>query len=124
LYARSGRAIRVQGDHDASALASPGTIGQVIDVLLDNALRHGAGRVLVRVAERDGRPTITVTDQGPGVASEQRALIFQRGHSGRDGSGLGLHLARSLVDSAGGKLELRELRPPEFEIRLQAAPTP
>jgi signal transduction histidine kinase len=121
LYARSGRAIRVRGDHDASALASPGTIGQVIDVLLDNSLRHGAGTSTIATTH-DGRfATISVEDEGPGVDPAAADAIFDRGTTNGTGTGtgIGLHLARTLARADGGSLRLASGRPTRFELRLR-----
>jgi|tagenome__1003787_1003787.scaffolds.fasta_scaffold20974772_2 signal transduction histidine kinase len=119
LYARSGRAIRVRGDHDASALASPGTIGQVIDVLLDNSLRHGAGTSTIATTH-DGRfATISVEDEGPGVDPAAADAIFERGTTNGSGTGIGLHLARTLARADGGSLRLASGRPTRFELRLR-----
>lgn len=102
--------------------ASAGAVGQALDVLLDNALRHGKGRVMLGVRTGRGGPAITVADEGDGIPKGQEAAIFRRGYPGRGGSGVGLQLARSLINSAGGQLDLRRARPPEFEIRLRSAP--
>jgi signal transduction histidine kinase len=119
LYARSGRTIRVRGDHHASALASPGTIGQVIDVLLDNALRHGAGTSTIATTH-DGRfATISVEDEGPGVDPAAADTIFERGATNGTSTGIGLHLARTLARGDGGSLRLAPGTLTRFELRLR-----
>ena len=123
LFARSGRRLTVRGDDHVRAMASRGTIGQVLDVLLDNALRHGAGSVMVTVA-RDGRfALLTVEDQGPGIAGDGAGAdrIFDRGASRGGGTGIGLHLARTLARADRGSLRLTRAAPPCFELRLRAA---
>lgn len=83
--------------------AAPGQLQQVIENLLDNALRHAAGaacpQVMVRArhsASRD-RPLIEVEDRGPGVAPGERERLFEPFHTSRaDGTGLGLFTAREL----------------------------
>lgn len=121
LYARSGRTIRVQGDPDASALASPGTIGQVIDVLLDNALRHGAGTSTIATTHTARFATISVEDEGPGVDPAGADTIFDRGATNGAGTGIGLHLARTLARGDGGSLRLVTGAPARFELRLRRA---
>lgn len=83
--------------------------------VVDNAIRYSppSGEIEIRVARHDGEPHIDVVDTGPGIAPEQRALIFERFHrvdtarSRRDGgSGLGLAIARWAIASCGGRLEL------------------
>ena len=44
--------------------------------------------------------------RGDGVAAEHRELIFQRGHSGGESSGVGLHISKKLVESQGGELHV------------------
>jgi nitrogen-specific signal transduction histidine kinase len=59
-----------------------------------------------------------VADAGAGVPDELAAHIFERGVSGSGSTGLGLALARALVDSDGGRLELSTARPPTFTMFL------
>ena len=90
--------------------------------LLDNALRHGAGAAqppqLQITAAADGGVTITVRDQGPGVADDQLAQLaeaFYRPDSARTraagGVGLGLYLCRLVAEAHGGTLQLHNARP-------------
>ncbi|HEY6761448.1 MAG TPA: ATP-binding protein [Baekduia sp.] len=126
LFARAGRRVRVAGvDGGAGAaeplaLASRGTVGQVLDVLLDNALRHGAGDVTVTAAA-DRFATLSVADEGAGIAPAAAERIFDRGATTGDGAGtgIGLHLARTLARADGGSLRLAQAAPPRFELRLR-----
>ena len=97
---------------------SPGAIGQVLDVLLDNALRHGAGNTSVSVTDDGRRATVAVEDEGPGVAADVRDAIFDRGASETGGTGIGLHLAKVLTVAEGGGLRLARPVPPRFELVL------
>jgi signal transduction histidine kinase len=121
LYARAGRRIVLRDVHDVEALAAPGTIGQILDVLLDNALRHGAGTVTVTVADDARRATIAVQDEGAGVPADAVERVFDRGASRSDSTGIGLHLARTLARADGGSLRLTSASPPRFELRLRRA---
>ncbi|MBK9181196.1 MAG: HAMP domain-containing histidine kinase [Acidimicrobiales bacterium] len=97
---------------DAIVLADKRRLVRVLANLLDNARMHGAGveRVSVRVVE--DRVQIAVDDAGPGVAIDERQLIFERfargGGAGRRGSGegvgLGLALVREHVRLLGGQV--------------------
>jgi signal transduction histidine kinase len=118
---RAGREVVLETNGVAARVgASRGTVGQVLDILLDNALRHGDGTVRVAVTTEPGWSAVVVEDQGPGVAHEDRARIFQRGESTADGTGIGLHLARALAVADGGTLALTREAPPRFELRLRA----
>jgi len=78
-----------------------------------NALRHTDGPVEVVGARSEGRVTIRVVDHGPGVpAARQHQMFepFQRlgDRPGKDGVGLGLAVARGLVEAQGGRLSVED----------------
>lgn len=88
-------------------------LSQVLDNLLDNALRHTAsgGRVEIHCHAKGGRVTITVADNGEGIATEHLSSVFDRFYrvdDARDrehgGAGLGLAIAKALVDAHGGSI--------------------
>lgn len=79
--------------------------------MIDNAVRYtpGAGHVVVSVSQRKGQTTLTVMDNGPGIAADMRAAALQRFHRLGDsgaGSGLGLSIAARIAGRHGGRLEL------------------
>jgi signal transduction histidine kinase len=81
--------------------------GRALLSLLDNARVHAPGSpVEVRAAVAAGDVALRVADRGPGVRAGAREAVFERGV--RDGpgagSGLGLHVARRLVEASGGSL--------------------
>ena len=121
VFREAGRPLRVEldlgGRHVRSSAAAT---GQVLDVLLENALRHGGGAVHVTTSAENGRACLAVTDEGPGIAPSG-IDIFERGTSRRDGSGIGLHLARTLARAYAGQLVLAQPSPPRFELRLRMA---
>jgi len=89
--------------------ADPVRIGEVLGNLLANALRHtpAGGSILVRVESSDaGGVAFTVHDSGPGIAPEVLPHMFDRFVKGSDsaGAGLGLAIARSLVEAHGGSI--------------------
>ena len=118
LFRRAGRALEVHSSKPAVVHASQGALGQVLDVLLDNALRHGAGRTRVYVADSGRRVTLGVEDEGSGIAPDAESTIFERGASSAGGSGIGLHLARVLAVAEGGQLRLARRAPPRFELTI------
>jgi len=64
---------------------------------------------------------VEVGDAGSGVPEELVAHVFDRGVSVGSSTGLGLALARALVEADGGRLELSRARPPVFTIFLPVA---
>lgn len=121
LLRAEGRALRVRVPEGLMARATPGRLREAIGVLLDNALRHGAGTVLLSARRGEWTAVIEVSDTGQGVPDELAAHVFERGVSGGGSTGLGLALARALVDADGGRLELSVRRPPTFAIFLPVA---
>jgi signal transduction histidine kinase len=130
VFARAGRALELHGDSPLPARVSPGGVAQALDVLLENALEHGAGTTRLEAAEQAGRYRIAVTDAGAGVPPAVEARIFERDVSTAGSTGIGLSLARALVEADGGRLVLARPRPARFEIlipqprRAPAAPVP
>lgn len=95
------------------AIADPGAVAQVLRVLIENALTHGASAESVEVVSETagGRAVISVTDQGPGVASADARRIFERFSRGESaqpthGVGLGLAIASELATQMNGELLL------------------
>jgi len=89
--------------------------------LIDNALSHGAGPVVLRTRHFGAHVVVEVGDQGRGVPDVVVPHIFERSFSGSSSTGLGLSLARDLIESDGGRLELTQPRPPVFAIFLTPA---
>ena len=93
-------------------LGDPVRLRQVLVNLISNAIKHApkGTEVAVRAEDRDGRVRIRVTDQGPGIASEDRERIFQRfvqtGSASQQhaSTGLGLTIAREIVQRHNGQI--------------------
>jgi signal transduction histidine kinase len=88
-------------------------VHQVLFNLLDNAVRFtpSGGRVTVRASRRNGSVDVTVADTGPGIAAEHLSRVFERfyridpGRSRNEGgTGIGLAIARSVVEAHGGRI--------------------
>jgi two-component system phosphate regulon sensor histidine kinase PhoR len=113
------RRARVEVDVDERTIARGDPVGveQVIENLVDNAIKYGrddAGTVRV-VGRREGdHATLEIVDDGPGVAAEHLPRLFERfyrvdaGRSReRGGTGLGLAIVKHLVESMGGSIDVR-----------------
>jgi signal transduction histidine kinase len=116
VFARAGRTLRVSVDAPLPARVSPGGVAQALDVLLENALHHGAGSTRLHAAVANGRSVLAVEDDGAGVPGAVEHAIFDRDFSTAGSTGLGLSLARALVEADGGRLILARPRPARFEI--------
>ena len=114
----AGRSLRVRVPDGLLARATPARLREAIGVLLDNALRHGEGSVVLTARSEEGTVVVEVSDGGAGVPEELAAHIFERGVSGGGSTGVGLALARALVDADGGRLELSTARPATFAVFL------
>jgi len=125
LLRARGRTLRVRVPSGLLVRATPARLREAIGVLLDNALQHGDGTVTVtaRRGERAGGGTavVEVSDHGRGIPDELVPHIFDRGVSGSGSTGVGLALARALVEADGGRLELSTARPATFTVFLRLA---
>ncbi|CAO4134213.1 sensor histidine kinase [Methylorubrum extorquens] len=103
------------GDHDIEIAADPEWLRQVVESLIDNALRHATGltRITVSLSEHDTpqgrRARVTIDDDGPGFPVGGDGLFerFRReARSGEAGFGIGLALARWVVERHDGAISL------------------
>ncbi|MEU6131710.1 ATP-binding protein [Saccharopolyspora sp. NPDC047091] len=116
-----GRTLRQRVPDGLLARATPGRLREAIGVLLDNAVRHGKGTVTLTARNGGGTVVVEVGDAGPGVPDQLVPYVFERGFSAGGSTGVGLALARALVEADGGRLELSKARPALFEIFLPVA---
>jgi signal transduction histidine kinase len=105
---------------DLAADGDPERIHQVVANLLENAVRHSPAGAAVRVHARrtDGGVVIEVVDEGPGIAADDVARVFERFYradsaraSSDGGAGLGLAIARWIVDLHGGEIHPEPCEP-------------
>ncbi|HVO18524.1 MAG TPA: PAS domain-containing sensor histidine kinase [Anaeromyxobacter sp.] len=105
-------------------------VEQVVANLLANAAKFGRGRpVTLRVRPEGESAVVVVADQGIGIAPEHQERVFerfQRAVSGQNfgGLGLGLYVARQIVEAHGGSIELRSVEGEgsTFTVRLPCHP--
>jgi len=95
-------ALNILGDRDA--------LKQVALILLDNALKHATGNINVTAKPNGKRVEIRVQDFGVGIQPEKLDHVFDRFYRGDDatipGFGLGLPIAKTLVEAQGGQITL------------------
>jgi signal transduction histidine kinase len=87
--------------------ADPDKLAQVVGNLIENALRHGGGTVTITVGIDGDDATVEVTDEGDGIKREAMPRIFTKfwHDAKRGGTGLGLFIAKGIVDAHGGAIE-------------------
>jgi signal transduction histidine kinase len=132
-YAAFGEEARRRGiDYEKRFEASPTIVSdgdrvlQIISNLLSNAFRWtpDGGKVELELASSNGRVSVAVDDNGPGVPLQERERIFRPFWSRDDsGTGLGLAIAHELAAALGGRIELESEtgKGSRFELVLPAA---
>jgi signal transduction histidine kinase len=94
----------------ATVQADTERVQLVFTNLIENAIRHSrsGGKVLLRALRADGFVRFEVRDEGPGIASEHQARIFEKfvrlPGAAAGGAGIGLSIARDIVQAHGGKI--------------------
>jgi signal transduction histidine kinase len=114
--ARADRGVRMRDDVPDDlppVVVDPERVHQVLFNLLDNAVRYtpAGGEVTVSAHAADGSCEIAVADTGPGIAPEHLPRLFERFYRadaarsrGDGGTGIGLAIARSVVEAHGGRI--------------------
>ena len=122
-----GRGVECRAAPGLTAAANEDALKQIILVLLDNAVKHTAGRspITVTCARQAGEVVIRVADDGPGIAPEHLPHLFDRFYRGDaarsgPGAGLGLAIAKELAELQQGALAVESQvgRGTVFTLRL------
>ena len=103
-----------------------GGVERIVGNLIENAIRHAASRVIVRIELEAAQVVLSCEDDGPGIPPDELAHLFEpfwQGVAGPGGSGLGLAIARELVAACGGSIEAENLalRGASLIVRLPRA---
>ena len=93
--------------------ADPSQIRLISETLTDNAIRYikGRGEIKIKIAEKEGRLSFTIADNGVGIPAKDQKHIFQKFFRSAnilkhqtEGSGLGLYIAKSIIEKLNGKM--------------------
>jgi signal transduction histidine kinase len=103
-----GRTLLASAPHGLTAHADPLRVEQALSNLVENALRHGAGTVVLSAERHNATVELHVADRGPGFPEAFLAVAFERfsrPDPGRtvEGTGLGLSIVRSISRAHGGE---------------------
>lgn len=132
LARRRGVTIVVSAPHGIPVDGDARELGRVLRNLLDNAVRHTPDDSTVRVVlddvSRAGNVTVTVLDEGPGFPADRLEVLFSsfvRGTQARardgGGAGLGLAIARGLVEAHGGRISAAPGPGGRIDVQLPVA---
>lgn len=109
--------------------SDPIAVDRILANLVHNALKFTPpeGKVTVSSALQEGEVVVTVADTGPGMASEEIPLLFEKyqraaGARRKDGMGLGLFIVKTLIERHGGRIEVDSVvgRGTQFHVILPA----
>jgi signal transduction histidine kinase len=103
LLAAQGRPLRLRTNEPPLARASEAAVRQIVDVLIDNAYRHGRGAVVITAREANEAAAIDVQDDGSTIGLDLLPAAAAAGMSST-GQRLGLSLARRLAEAEDGRL--------------------
>jgi signal transduction histidine kinase len=120
----AGTSLTVAGDSEVLVTGDRDLIFDAIANLVDNAIKHGrtGGRVVVASETVDGRPVISIADDGPGIPPDEYEHVFKRfyrlEHSRyTPGNGLGLSLVAAVARLHGARIEMLD-NSPGLKLRL------
>ena len=113
-FAQASRQLTWQAPPPATVVGDAAHLTNTLATLLDNALKYGGPCVSLRGEMRPGIVALHLTDDGPGIAPEYQARVFEQffrvptgDRHAVKGYGLGLHYARQVAQAHGGTLTLR-----------------
>lgn len=96
-------------------VCDPDRIAQVLSNLLANAVKYApGGEIRVTLSASEGHALVSVSDQGPGIPEDRVEAIFQpyvrlAARGAPPGSGLGLFIARGIVEAHGGRIQVESV---------------
>ena len=109
VYADKPVATEVTAEASVRFRGDEGDLTELLGNLLDNAFKWGRARVRVTAISRNGSLTLSVEDDGPGIAPEEAQHVLERGvraDQSVPGQGIGLAVVRDIVDAYAGELRI------------------
>jgi len=113
------------GGAEIHATADPGQVTRALRNLLTNAVQHSPPGGTVRIGLAHASTVeVRITDEGPGIAEEDQPFVFERfyradrSRSRSAGSGIGLTVARELIDANGGSVQIESTSPNGTTFRV------
>jgi signal transduction histidine kinase len=124
-----GSRLEISGGEPIEILGDRDLLFDAISNLVDNAIKHGRERGVVRIGAdwRENGAVLTISDDGPGIPANERDLIFGRFYRSEKsrctpGNGLGLSIVAAVARVHGANIELSSNRP-GLKIELQFPPS-
>ena len=128
-----GREINIKEAEDVTVSGDRDALKQVLLILLDNAIKYTTEEITISAGARESEVWICVSDKGAGISPEKLERAFDRFYRGEanskvQGFGLGLPIAKALVEGQGGRLEIQssvnegttvKIRLPREEIKTK-----
>jgi two-component system, OmpR family, sensor kinase len=125
-----GRVINIEKAQTVTASGDRDALKQVLLILLDNAIKYTTEEITISAEAKESEVWISVSDKGAGISPEKLERAFDRFYRGESNSkvqgfGLGLPIAKALVEGQGGRLEIQssvdegtrvEIRLPRQEV--------
>jgi signal transduction histidine kinase len=120
------QSIELDAAEGVAAWTDPSDVAHILDNLIENAIRYGPAdtAISVGVRSRNGTPLLSVSNDGPGMATEERDHLFERfyrGSTGKQtgpGTGLGLAIVAELARRWNGKASLADGPGTRIEVTL------
>jgi len=108
--------LQIMGDHDA--------VKQILLIVLDNAIKHSPKDIEISATQKEYGVEVRVIDHGQGISQDKLPYVFERFYRGNENSletgfGLGLSIAKELIEKQGGKIELKSEVGKGSEVFLQ-----
>ncbi len=102
------------------------SLEELFSNLIENSTRNSeCDRIQIMTGDEGGKCVISVVDDGKGIPDERKEKILDRGFKEGDesGFGLGLYLVKRIVESYGGKIEVKDSESggARFDVRLKKA---